>query len=256
MQLSDLLYELRNNILHDRTDRFEGTSDYLWSDETLVRYINEAQRRFARQSLCLRDGNTAAVTRFTIQTGVQQYTLHPSVIAVLSVRMDGDHVDLARAGHSTLDTYRVPDNYYFDPGQIFNLPPGKPLAYATDEYLSDTGAGSKQIVSLRIFPEPAVQYDSLGGSMRVVRLPINPLTLDNLSATPEIPEDHHLEMLDWAAYLALRIVDTDAGAPARAQEFAQSFAVHVKAARDLAMRKLFTPQQWGFGRNAFSWETN
>jgi hypothetical protein len=256
MQLSDLLYELRYNILHDRSDRFGGSPDYLWSDETLVRYINEAERRFARLSLCLRDGSTPAATQFTIRTGVQQYDLHPSVIAVMSVRMNGDHVDLARAGHATLDTYHVPDNYYFDPSQIFNLPPGKPLAYATDEYLSDTGAGSKQIVSLRIFPEPAVQYNNLGGKMRVVRLPIYPLTLSKLNATPEIPEDHHIEMLDWAAYLALRIVDTDAGLPQRAQEFAQSFAGHVKAARDLAMRKMFTPQQWGFGRNAFSWETN
>lgn len=256
MQLGDLLHELRANILHDRSDRFEGTSDYLWDDRTLVRYINEAQRRFARLSLCLRDGSTTAVTRFTLQTGVRQYNLHASVISVLSVRMDGDAADLARAGHAALDTYRQPDTYFFDPSQLSTLAPGKPRAFSTDEQVSDTGAGSKSIMSMRIYPTPSADANALQGSLRVVRLPINALTLDNLNAEPEIPEDHHIEMLDWAAYLALRIVDADAGSPARAQEFAQTFAVHVKAARDLAMRKMFTPQPWGFGRNGFSWETN
>ena len=61
-------------------------------------------------------------------------------------------------------------------------------------------------------------------------------------------------MLDWAAYLALRIVDVDAGMPSRANEFRASFEDHVKNARNSAMRKLFAPLQWGFGRNGFTWE--
>ena len=60
-------------------------------------------------------------------------------------------------------------------------------------------------------------------------------------------------MLDWAAYLALRIVDDDAGSARRALEFRASFDQHVKEARTLVMRKLFTPVEWGFGRGGFSW---
>ena len=41
--------------------------------------------------------------------------------------------------------------------------------------------------------------------------------------------------------------------PKRAADFANSFEVHVKEARNLAMRKMFTPQHWGFGRGGFSW---
>ena len=51
MNLGDLLEELRENILHDRSDRIAGDTDQLWSDRTLVRYINEAERKMAREAL-------------------------------------------------------------------------------------------------------------------------------------------------------------------------------------------------------------
>lgn len=254
MTLGDLLIELRSNILHDRSDQIAGASDYLWSDATLVNYINEAQRRFARKSLILRDGVTPEVTQVTLKSGVIEYQLHESVLAVLSAHLDGDTADLARAGHSALDTYRVPDAYFFDPAQLASLPPGKPVAYATDEYLGFDDAGSVSVPMLRLYPAPDAAHAGVVARLRVVRLPIDRLDLDHLTRVPEIPEDHHLEMLDWAAYLALRIVDQDGGMPARAAEFRASFEEHVAAARKAVLRKLFTPMPWGFGRNAWSWE--
>jgi hypothetical protein len=255
MNLGDLLTELRENILHDRSDRVAGSPDYLWSDATLIRYINQAQRRFARKGLILRDSTTPDVTQVTLQTGVTEYTLHPSVLAVISARVSTDNADLARAGHSALNTYRQPDPYFFDPSQLSTLPPGKPLAYSTDETLGVDDNDSVSVPVMRVYPEPNSAYNGTVIKLRVVRLPIDDLTTNNLNAVPEIPQDHHLEMLDWAAYLALRIVDIDGGAPNRAAEFRASFEAHVKEARDAAMRKMFVPLQWGFGRNGFSWES-
>lgn len=254
MILGDLLTELRENILHDRSDRVAGSQDWLWSDATLIRYINEAQRRFARQGLVLRDGRTPQATQITLQTGVTHYPLDPSVLAVMSARMPMDNADLARAGHSALDTYRQPDPYYFDPSQLSALPPGKPLAYSTDDYLSPDDNDSLALATLRVYPAPVAAYNNVVLQLRVVRMPLEPLTINNLNAVPEIPEEHHIEMLDWAAYLALRIMDVDAGWIARANEFRSSFEDHIKQARSAAMRKMFAPMQWGFGRNGFSWE--
>lgn len=254
MRLSDLLTELRENILHDRSDRVAGSPDYLWSDATLVRYINEAQRRFARKALVIRDNTTPDITQVTLQTGVSEYTLHPSVLAVISAKVSTDQADLARAGHSAFNTYRQPDPYFFDTSALTTLPPGKPLAYSTDETLGLDDYDSVSAVVLRVYPTPSAEFNGTVIKLRVVRLPTCDLTTNNLNAVPEIPQDHHLEMLDWAAYLALRIVDIDGGAPARAAEFRASFEAHVKEARDAAMRKLFAPAQWGFGRNGFSWE--
>lgn len=255
MNLNALLSELRENILHDRSDRVAGQSDRLWSDVTLVRYINEAHRRFARESLILRDGAPGDMTTITLVTGQTQYALHDKVIAVVSAKFGNDRVDLPRAGHSAFDAYKQPDPYFFDTTQFATMAPGKPLAFSTDDFITKTGDDDTlSRISLRVFPEPSAEYNGQTIQLRVIRLPLEDLDVKTLQMVPEVPEDHHLPMLDWAAYLALRIVDVDAGFAARAQEFKASFDTHVKEARKMVMRKLFAPQQWGFGRNGFTWE--
>lgn len=255
MTLSELLDELREGILNDRTDRTAGTPDYLWTDARLVSYINEAQRRFAVQGLVLRDGSTPAATQVTLVEGQTTYTLHDSVFAVISAKISTAHADLTRVGHSILNAYRQPDERLYDFSTYEGLNPGYPLAYSTDEELADDGDGRLSSVKLRVYPEPDAAADGLMLQLRVVRRPLVPLTTADLTAEPEIPADHHLEMLDWAAYLALRIADDDAGMPKRAYEFRASFEQHLAEARRTAMRKLFAPTPWGLGRNGWSWES-
>lgn len=279
MNLGECLTELRENILHDRSDQTDGPSDLLWTDTTLVRYIDEAQRRFARRAFVIRDGTVATldptsvtpginhtfvdvagsktpVTQVPLVLGQNIYPLDPCVIAVLSAQVQGDNADLARAGHSSFQTYHMPDTYFFDPGQLSTMNPGKPLAYSTDEFVNADPDGSLTQVNLRIFPVVSVDYVGAVVNLRIIRMPINRLTLANMEQALEVPEQHHMDLLEWAAYLALRIVDVDAGMPERAQEFKNSFEEHVKEARNAMLRKMFVPQEWGFGRNGFSWIGN
>jgi hypothetical protein len=251
MKLSDLLDELRTNILNDR-GASSGADDKLWSDATLVRYINEAQRRFAVRSMIIRDASTAEVVNVTLQTGVTSYALHPAVLAVVSARLDGLQSDMHRTGHSVLGRANIaPDNW--DLSLAPTTAPGKPLAFATDDEVGYDDNDTVSTVMLRVFPAPSADYNGTLLKLRVTRKPLDDLTTNNLSAVPEIPADHHLEMLDWAAYLALRIIDQDAGSPQRAQEFAASFETHVQAARTMVMRKLFAPMPYGFGKNGWTW---
>ena len=287
MTLDDLLDTLRRDILHDRSDQVAGDNDALWSDTTLIRYIDEAQRRFARRSLCIRDG-TSAVTRFTTVPYQQDYALDPSVITVYSARSLGngvwyngvyvpgyyttadppvyvpttptllqypDKIDLGRGSHAGRYKYDVADTYFFDVNNLSTLNPGKPLVFDTDEFNVDTG-GSAGGVSVRLYPMPDATYSGNVIQMRVSRMPATRLTPATLQAVPEIPEDYHLDMLDWAAYLALRIVDHELGDAERAAEFRQSFEAHVEEARTEIQRKNFAPQPWGFGGNAFSYVGN
>lgn len=255
MNLGELLSELRLNVLHDRSSQIAGPSDLLWSDETLCRYIDEAQRRFARKALVIRDGTSTPLTKVTLVANQNMYPLDKTVLGVISAILTGDKADLARAGHGAFQTYRQPDPYFFDPSQLSALPPGKPLAWGTDEYMTADINGSWGETTFRVYPVPSATYAGQVINLRVVRMPLTRLTLANLTAVPEVPEEHHMEMLDWAAYLALRIVDLDAGNPQRAAEFAASFEANVALARQNSLRKMFTPMQWGFGRNAFSWES-
>ena len=198
--------------------------------------------------------------------------LDPSICAVISARQIGgvstltpsftnpaDFQDLVRAGHDGFDTYHTPDLMFFDVNQLENLPPGKPLSWATDEGVVADPNGSFGVMALRLYPICATPYDGNVVQLRVCREPANDLTLKNLAAYPEIPAAHHLDILDHAAYLALSNADTDvagANAPERAEAFEKTFLGNVTKARNLAMRKFFTPLQWGFGQSGWTWEPN
>lgn len=254
MTLRDLLELLRGSILNDRSDRVSGSADYLWTDETLVTYINEAQRRFAVQGLVLRDGSTDEVTKITLVEGQEIYPLHEAVLAVISAKNETASYDLKRVGHSFLNAYRQQTDNWVDPATFAAIPAGTTLAFSTDEELSLDDTDSPSKVTLRVFPVPDASAAGDFIRLRVVRKPIEPLRVGNQGASPEIPEDHHIEMLDYAAYLALRIVDDDAGSPKRAADFKATFEESVKEAKKTAMRKLFAPIGWGMGRGGFSWE--
>lgn len=251
MTLRELLNLLRGPILNDRSDRTSGTSDYLWTDETLITYINEAQRRLAVKGLVLRDATSDEATKITLVAGQSAYVLHESVIAVLSAKNSTQDADLNRVGHSVLAAYRAPSDNWIDPGAFSGLPAGATLAYSTDEGLQAVDSDSLTQIALRVHPVPSTAEAGNVIRLRVVRKPLDKLVA--LSDIPEVPEDHHIEMLDWAAHLALRIVDDDAGSSTRAKEFRASFEEHVKEARTNVLRKLFTPVDWGFGRGGFSW---
>jgi hypothetical protein len=253
MTLGELLSLLRGSILNDRTDRVAGTSDYLWTDDTLVMFIDEAQRRFAVQGLVLRDGSTDEVTKVTLVEGQTEYQLHEAVLAVISAKIEGQAYDLKRVGHSFLDSYRAPTDTWIDP-VTYTTGAGRPVAFSTDEELSEDDCGSLSVVTLRVHPAPDASAAGSVVRLRVVRKPVEKLRATNPSQVPEIPQDHHIEMLDYAAYLALRIVDDDAGAARRALEFKALFEESVKEAKKSAMRKLFAPKGWGFGKAGFSWE--
>jgi hypothetical protein len=244
-------------MLRDTSNQIAGASDYLWSDQTLVNYINEGVYEIARRTNCLRDASTTAITQFTTVSGQEFYQLDERILSIMSIRMTGDYADLARAGHNDLDTYHQPDTYFFDPAQLENMPPGKPLAWSTDEGVYGSGDGTFSSIQLRLYPIPLTPYAGVIGNMRVSRLPLNPLLLSNKAMVPEIPRIYHMKSLDWAAYLALRGVDLDVaggGALDRAKMFRGSFDNWIAELKNDMQKKVFKPAQFSFGRNGFSYE--
>lgn len=210
MKLEELLDELRGNILRDVSDEVGGQNGgALWSDRTLVRYIEDGVVRFAVQTCCLRDDTTPELTQITLQAGVDQYALDPRVIAVLSARFPGAYF-LSRTTYGGLFSNRgdltsgnpVRDSYA-----------GCPRQFYTD----------RQTGHLGVFPTPGGQEDGKAIHLRVARKPLAPLTTNDLKAVPEIPEEYHLDVLDWAAYRALRNHDADAENMAKANSHKKRF---------------------------------
>jgi hypothetical protein len=250
MNLEDQLRELRVNILRDRSDIISGDTDSLWSDETLLRYIGDAERRFARRTLILRDGDTPEVTRIPLRTGVVTYPLHKAVLAVLSAKLAGTTLDILRSGHAIVAQSHPAEFLTFDPTMTYTVPPSAPVAFYTDETMV---FARQSRVSLSVYPAPSATENGVVLNIRTIRLPVSGYTESELLAESEIPEDYQLDVLEWAAYRALRSFDADAGAPTSADAHKAAFEETVRQAIQELKRKMFANTGLRYGSNGFTW---
>lgn len=252
MNLRDKLDELRNNILRDRSGLIAGDNDTLWDDKTLLRYIKDAEHKFARQALVIRDSTTAEYCRITLKTGVITYPLDKLVLGVLSAKYDVDTSDLRRAGHTVLNQNSPPESLTFDVNTLSSLTPGRPLVFYTDETLVYANSGG---VTLSVYPAPSAAENNKIIYLRVFRLPATDYSKKGLSTDTcgEIPEDYELDVLEWAAYRAQRNYDADGASASSADSHKVRFDASVKEALKETRRKLFAPMTQMHGANGFSW---
>ena len=239
MKLSELLNELRQAILRDVSDAVSGATDgAIWSDENLVRYINEGQNKFATMTCILRDETTPAVTQITLVEGQEQYDLDPRVVAILSARVERTH--LSRATYGGLFSNRgdtSPGYARTDRGS-----PGTPRAFYTDRETGRVG----------LYPAPDENWAGKVLQLRVARKPLEPLQYKKLDSVPEISEDYQLDILEWAAWRALRNHDTDGENMAKASAHKTQFMAAVKELSRQAKRLMAQDIQFDVRNN---WES-
>lgn len=250
MNLGGQLAELRSNVLRDRSDLIAGESDSMWSDETLLGYIQDAERRFARETMCLRDGTTPKFTRLKLREAVRTYPLDATVFAVVSARPDGRDYDLQRTGHALVQSRDVDTSLAFDPAEASTLPPGAPLGFYTDE----TAVFAQQsVVTFSVYPLPDAAAAGTLVTLRVIRIPCGGYKLDDLKRESEIPLDHQYDVLQWAAYRAKQNNDADIGATPNADTHRDAFMDAItRCKRDMRARmRVHTGIR--YGRNGFSW---
>lgn len=249
MLLSEGLEELRENLLRDNAELASGPEDQLWTDPTLVRYLTDAQRRWARQSLTLRDGATPSVCEVELETGVTEYTLHKSVRAVISARYEDNTLDLRRVGHTLLNEGLRGDDDSFDVNSASAIT-GAPVAYTTDERFD---LEEDSAVVLRVYGTPTTTENGKLIYLRVARMPLRTLKLSDTKCRFEIPDEFCLDMLEWAAYRAKRTSDID-GHHAQADEHKLRFDKAVLEARKTNRNKLAAPIKFQFGSGGTAWE--
>jgi hypothetical protein len=251
MNMRDKLKELRENILRDRSALIAWASDTLWSDTTLLRYIKDAEYRFAKQTLIIRDSETPEIVRVTLRAGVTNYKLHPLVLGLVSAKYDTDTIDLQRIGHSLLSRARDVPFLTFDATTISTLSPGRPQGIYTDEALSTTGEGK---VVLSVYPTPSAAEAGKVLYLRVYRLPKTSYTLSaSKDDCGEIPEVYELDVLEWAAYRAQRNYDADGASLTTADSHKERFDMAVKEALKDIRRKRYVPPTLGLGANGFTY---
>lgn len=180
----------------DLRDQQEGA---LWSDEDIVRYLNDAVNEAAERALLIEDSTSAECCEITLVPGTSTYALHASVIDVKRATFSGKL--MARTSIEAED----------ESGASWEATTGaEPRKYIVNGNASE----------IRILPEPTV-----AGTVRltVYRTPLEPLTTDNDMAAPEIKAVYHERLKDWVYRCAYLKRDADTLDEAEAARYEARF---------------------------------
>ena len=198
MKTSELIHEARVNVLRDISTAVGGSpvDDAIWADSTLALYLRDAESKFASQTLCLRDSITPAVTQITLEAGVSAYPHHKAIKVVYGAVYDGKN-HLNRTGYNT----RFGGVGDLNPGiqRVESEGTGTPSIFYTDKDTNYIG----------FYPIPGPQEDGKIVTLRVARPPYQPISIARLESESEIPEEYHLDLVEWACWRALRNHDAD-----------------------------------------------
>lgn len=197
----DIIAHLRESILDD------AEIPYLWSDVELLRFLNYAEVQACRRAHLLIDGTTANDngTAATASTAGQKPLCSLSVIAnQATYNLSPKIIQVKRCQlQSMAMPIRGPVSY----PEIDEVMPGW---FGTNGTVGTSGSGGYPSCFLN---EPGntitfILAPSVNDTAYLVvsRLPLTPFTL---STSPEIDEQYHLDLCDWAAHLAFAKPDSE-----------------------------------------------
>lgn len=180
---------------------------YFWSDEDLVRHLNEAVRQAAVRARLLVESQLPMCT-IALEAGEALYELDRAIIVVRrAVLASRPSEPLARTTTAALD--RSSTTWLADTGS--------PRAIVVDQQ----GAGRV----LRVTPVPTAA-DTL--QLTVLRYPTveEQLSVGDDGAEPPISEEHHEALIHWVCHRAFRIPDQELQDVARANDHYGQFEAH------------------------------
>lgn len=192
MDTGELLVLLRQELA-------DTVEPYLWSDDELLTYLNDAQVMLARKTDGIPDASTPAVTQLAITPGVEWYPLHAKVLKVRTATR------LSDGGRLEVLTPETAERN----GVRFNGTQG-PVRVAVQGF---------EDRKLRVWPIPSVA-DTL--ELAVFRMPLKSL----LDADPEVAEQHHIHLLLWARSRAYLKQDAETFDKGRADDFETRFRAY------------------------------
>lgn len=175
------LRELIEIFRHEVDDLGEP---YLWSDDELIEYANDAENEACRRARLLIDSTTAEICQIVVDADTGLYALDERVIFVRRAKLASRSLTLARASLRDVDAY-VPG---------WEAHTGTVTSFITD---ADTGM-------LRLYPVPRAA-DTL--NLTVVRLPL--VELNSLDDSFEIHARYQRNLRHWLKYRAYSKQDAE-----------------------------------------------
>jgi hypothetical protein len=208
----DLLDLFRSEI-DDRVEPF------LWSDEDVLGYMDDAQKMFCRLTDGIADASTACVAQLQVDASTTWLDTHPSILKFRSLK---------RA-----DT-------------------GRPVAVLNEEEMADhgmyfdgtTGPVRALIVGMeanraRVWPDSS---EAVTLQAMVFRLPIKPL-----DEGFEVAQEHRRHLLHWVKSLAYLKHDAETYDKTKSAEFEAKFRAYCAQVKEEERRKRHKPRTMAYG---------
>ena len=205
---------LEQLIASFRVDADDIEAPHLFKDEWIAAWLSEAQAEAAiRGRLILEDANPA-VCQIAVTSGTASYELHRSV-------------------------YEIADLRFVPAGQIRSVA----LPLFSREWLDDKRPGWRDLAGT---PECAIQTDRrirLVGApdtdgvlhLEAYRTPLK--VLENDTDKPELAEQHHRHLVNWALYRAFSRPGSETIDPQRAELALSAFTRYFGLAPDSDARR-------------------
>lgn len=192
----------------------DEVAPYLWSDEEILTYMNEAQKMFVRLTNGIYDVSTAACCTVAITAGQKYSTLHPAVLEIRKAYyVDGTtgfKRELPIISLADVDTLSTSDY------GVYNNPAIQDLPGTVDYMLTGEERGKVRWIN--------VPTENATVEMAIARMPLTTLTRTQL--TLEVPEEHHVYLIEWMKHLAYNKQDGDAFNPKTATESEMRFRAY------------------------------
>lgn len=191
------------SVLNDKANSVGGgQGDVLWTDEEIVGYLNEAVNEVAERALLIEDHTTPAACSITLQAGVGEYVLHPSVLKIKRASWNG------RPIHET--SVEVLDDEHL----AWETLAGRPCCFV------HSGADT-----LRLFRIPRAEDIAVSPTiaLTVYRTPLAPYTVDDTGTVPEIKVLYHERLMEWMYRCAYLKKDSDTFDPNAAAKHELAF---------------------------------
>jgi hypothetical protein len=200
-----------------RAEVFDLTEPYLWADESVYGYIDDAQKQFCRDTYGIADARSFTLT---IAPEVSWYTLDPRILKLRDVLNTSTGYDIPV----------VPIEKMASEGMRFDGARGPIRALVS---------GLEENV-LRAWPVP---NEALSAELRTFRLPADVEAGDDLEISPR----HHVHLLNWVKHRAYSVQDAETHDKDASEKFRGTHAAYCAAAKVEQSRAMHTAGAVAYG---------
>lgn len=205
-----------------RSEMSDTVEPYLWSNNEVLSYIDDAQKMLCRLTEGIEDARTPDIVEIDVVPATEWYPLSPLVLKIRdAVRSDNGH------SVTLINQERMRERCAYFDGRVGPL---NMLVQGMDKH------------ALRAWPVP---NETVTVNLTVFRLPL--LTVDDFDVELEVDEQHHRHLLLWMKSLAYDKQDAETIDRTKSREFDAKFRGYCDAARREQERVRWTNQPVAYG---------